>query len=134
MGTFLGCLFAFFIGLFFVAWALLHQGLRFILSLLGIKLPDNAEAFRQQAQQQGQQQANRSQQQRNSSQSSADNASSNGKIFMKDESEYVEFEDFACNFSLLRSKSTQQPTQKCITLWMPCTFLPHHSADTCNNP
>lgn len=85
MGTFLGCLFAFFIGLFFVAWALLHQGLRFILSLLGIKLPDNAEAFRQQAQQQGQQ--------RNSSQSSADNASSNGKIFMKDESEYVEFED-----------------------------------------
>lgn len=89
MGTFLGCLFAFFIGLFFVAWALLHQGLRFILSLLGIKLPDNAEAFRQQ----GQQQANRSQQQRNSSQSSADNASSNGKIFMKDESEYVEFED-----------------------------------------
>ena len=87
MGTFLGCLFAFFIGLFFVAWALLHQGLRFILSLLGIKLPDNAEAFRQQAQQQGQQQANRSQQQRNSSQSS------NGKIFMKDESEYVEFED-----------------------------------------
>lgn len=93
MGTFLGCLFAFFIGLFFVAWALLHQGLRFILSLLGIKLPDNAEAFRQQAQQQGQQQANRSQQQRNSSQSSADNASSNGKFFMKDESEYVEFED-----------------------------------------
>ena len=97
MGTFLGCLFAFFIGLFFVAWALLHQGLRFILSLLGIKLPDNAEAFRQQgqqqAQQQGQQQANRSQQQRNSSQSSADNASSNGKIFMKDESEYVDFED-----------------------------------------
>ena len=92
MGTFLGCLFAFFIGLFFVAWALLHQGLRFILSLLGIKLPDNTEAFRQQAQQ-GQQQANRSQQQRNSSQSSADNASSNGKIFMKDESEYVEFED-----------------------------------------
>ena len=88
MGTFLGCLFAFFIGLFFVAWALLHQGLRFILSLLGIKLPDNAEAFRQQAQQ-----ANSSQQQRNSSQSSADNASSNGKIFMKDESEYVEFED-----------------------------------------
>ena len=81
MGTFLGCLFAFFIGLFFVAWALLHQGLRFILSLLGIKLPDNAEAFRQQAQRQGQQQ------------SSADNASSNGKIFMKDESEYVEFED-----------------------------------------
>lgn len=89
MGTFLGCLFAFFIGLFFVAWALLHQGLRFILSLLGIKLPDNTEAFRQQ----GQQQANRSQQQRNSSQSSAYNASSNGKIFMKDESEYVEFED-----------------------------------------
>ena len=96
MGTFLGCLFAFFIGLFFVAWALLHQGLRFILSLLGIKLPDNAEAFRQQgqqqAQQQGQQQANRSQQQRNSSPPSAEKATTNGNQCMQPEPEYVAFE------------------------------------------
>lgn len=93
MGTFLGCLFAIFIGIIFFIWALLNQGLRFILSLLGIKLPNSKTSFREYAQQ-GQQNANSSQQQQNSAtQNSSDNASSNGKIFTKDESEYVEFED-----------------------------------------
>ena len=94
MGTFLGCLFAIFIGIIFFIWVLLNQGLRFILSLLGIKLPNSKSSFREYAQQQGQQNANSSQQQQNSStQNSSDSASSNGKIFTKDESEYVEFED-----------------------------------------
>lgn len=83
MGTFLGCLFAIFIGIIFFIWVLLNQGLRFILSLLGIKLPNSKTSFREYAQQQ----------QNSSTQNSSDSASSNGKIFTKDESEYVEFED-----------------------------------------
>lgn len=94
METFLGCLFALFIGIFFFSRFLLKYAFRFLLSLMGIKLPEEGQSFQQgtQGQSQSGEQA-RQQQQSSAHQHSGQNGTSNGKIFTKDESEYVDFED-----------------------------------------
>lgn len=106
METFLGCLLAFFIGLVVFTWVLFRQGLRFILKLLGINIPDAQYNAFQRAQQQAQRQARQqgastsgAQQRQSSSQggqqshAQQSNSASHGRIFEKDDSEYVDFED-----------------------------------------
>ena len=94
METFLGCLFALFIGILFFSRFLLKYAFRFLLSLIGIKLPEEEQSFQQgtQGQSQSGEQAHQ-QQQSSAHQHSGQNGTSNGKIFTKDESEYVDFED-----------------------------------------
>lgn len=94
METFLGCLFALFIGIFFFSRFLLKYAFRFLLSLMGIKLPEEGQGFQQRTQGQSQRDEQTCQLQQSSAhQHSGGNATSNGKIFTKDESEYVDFED-----------------------------------------
>lgn len=93
METFLGCLFALFIGIFFFSRFLLKYALRFLLSLMGIKLPEEGQSFQQRTQGQSQSGEQARQQQSSAHQHSGQNGTSNGKIFTKDESEYVDFED-----------------------------------------
>lgn len=94
METFLGCLFALFIGIFIFSRFLLKYAFRFILSLMGIKLPEEGQGFQQRTQGQSQRdEQTRRQQQSSVHQHSGGNETSNGKIFTKDESEYVDFED-----------------------------------------
>lgn len=94
METFLGCLFALFIGILFFSRFLLKYALRFLLSLMGIKLPEEGKSFQQRTQGQSQRgEQARQQQQSSAHQHSGQNGTSNGKIFTKDESEYVDFED-----------------------------------------
>lgn len=95
MEIFLLCLIALFLGLYFFSGFLLKHGLRLLLSLMGIKMPDNAQTFQQRAQGAGSRQSDYGggRQQSSEQQSGGTNGASNGKIFQKDESEYVEFED-----------------------------------------
>lgn len=94
MEIFLICLIALFLGLYFFSGFLLKHGLRLLLSLLGIKMPDDPQAFQQRAQGAGSRQpGSNGRQQSSAQQSGGTNAAANGKIFQKDESEYVEFED-----------------------------------------
>jgi len=61
---------------------------------MGIKLPEEGQGFQQRTQGQSQRdEQTRQQQQSSAHQHSGGNETSNGKIFTKDESEYVDFED-----------------------------------------
>ncbi|MDO5075336.1 MAG: DUF4834 family protein [Bacteroidales bacterium] len=82
----LGCLLASVLGLFIFAFALLGGVLRFLTGLLGLTPPHEEKGQRQAYSQQQQTQRNRQQ-------TRTQNAPLKEKIFERDSSEYVDFED-----------------------------------------
>lgn len=98
---FLGCLFALFLGVIFIGVAFLGSVIDFILSLLGLKkrVNNTSSGFGSQRNAYGSQQRGYDSQQdgfdsqQNYQQHEHPHGQHKGKIFTKDESEYVDFEE-----------------------------------------
>lgn len=90
---FLGCLFALLVGVVFLGVAFLGSIFNFILSLFGLnkRVSNTAGNFNSQQGRGGSQQGNHSQQNQHTADSP--HRKPQGKIFQKNESEYVDFEE-----------------------------------------